>query len=179
MIERTINYIYFINLGGDYMNGLMILGVILLIMGFVFVAIEMMIPGFGAHGILGTCCLVAGVVLLSDTFNQALVFAAIILVVLLIMFIVIMSLLSKGKLDSPIILHEKQDKENGYISSNDLNYLLGKVGHASTDLRPTGRGVFDEIEFDVISDGRYISIGSKIEIYKVFNSKLVVREMFK
>ena len=161
------------------MDGLIILGVILLIMGFIFVGIEMMIPGFGAHGILGAVCLIAGVVLLSDTFNQALVFTTIILVVLLIMFVIIMSLLSKGKLDSPIILHEKQKKEDGYISSNDLNYLLGKVGIASTDLRPTGRGVFDEVEFDVISDGRYISLGSKIEIYKVFNSKLVVREMFK
>jgi len=161
------------------MSGLMVLGVILLIMGFIFVGIEMMIPGFGAHGLLGAICLIGGVVLLSDTFNQALVFGTIIAVVLVIMFVVIMSLLSKGKLDSPIILHEKQEKENGYISSVDLNYLLGKVGIASTDLRPTGRGVFDEIEFDVISDGRYISIGSKIEIYKVFNSKLVVREMFK
>ena len=161
------------------MSGLMILGIILLIMGFIFVGIEMMIPGFGAHGILGGGCLIAGVVLLSDTFNQALVFGTIIFVALVIMFVIIMSLLSKGKLDSPIILHEKQEKENGYISSVDLNYLLGKVGIASTDLRPTGRGVFDEIEFDVISDGRYISLKSKIEIYKVFNSKLVVREMFK
>jgi len=179
MIERVINYICFRNLGGDYMSGLMALGVILLIMGFIFVGIEMVIPGFGAPGILGACCLIAGVALLSDTYKQALIFTTIILVVLVIMFVIIMSLLSKGKLDSPLILHDKQEKEKGYISSDDLNYLLGKVGIASTDLRPTGRGVFDEIEFDVISDGRYISIGSKLEIYKVFNSKLVVRQMFK
>lgn len=156
----------------------MVLGVILLIMGFIFVGIEMVIPGFGAHGILGTCCLVVGVVLLSDTLKEAVIIITIVLVVLAIMFVVIMSLLSKGKLNSPIILHEKQEKENGYISSNDLNYLLGKKGIASTDLRPSGRGVFDEIEFDVISDGRYILMGSKIEIYKVSNSKLIVRQYF-
>lgn len=160
-------------------EGLFVLGIILLLLGFLFVGIEMIIPGFGAHGLLGACCLIAGVFLISSSIQMAIVIMVIILIVLGIMFGIIMYLLSKGKINSPLILHEKQKKENGYISSNDLNYLLGKKGIASTDLRPSGRGVFDEIEFDIISDGRFISEGSKIEIYKVNNSKLIVRQILK
>ena len=40
------------------MDGFMILGIVLLAAGFLFVGIETLIPGFGAPGILGGCCLV-------------------------------------------------------------------------------------------------------------------------
>jgi len=97
------------------------------------------------------------------------------LAVLCIMLAIILGLLSKGKLKSPIILKEEQNKDKGYISSNDLKYLLGKQGVALTDLRPTGVGNFDGIDFDVISEGKYISKDTKLIIYKVQGSKLIVK----
>ena len=42
------------------MNTVMIIGIILLIAGFVLVGIELVVPGFGAPGISGIICLVAG-----------------------------------------------------------------------------------------------------------------------
>ena len=159
------------------MEGLIILGIVLLVIGFVFVGIEMMIPGFGAPGIIGTCCLIAGLFLTAKTVEEGIIILIVVVILLAIMFGIIIVLLTKGKLKSPIILKEKQKKESGYISSSDLEYLLGKKGVASTDLRPAGRAVFDGVEFDVISDGRYISSGDNVEIYRVNNSKLVVREI--
>ena len=159
------------------MDGLMILGVLLLVVGFIFVGIEMLLPGFGAPGTIGICCLIAGVFLTANTMAQALIIILIIAVLLIIMFGIIVTLFSKGKLKSPLILGERLEKENGYISSNDLNYLLGKKGTASTDLRPAGKAVFDGVEFDVISDGRFINTGTPVEIYQVSNSKLVVRSI--
>ena len=41
------------------MDTLMILGIILFIAGFILIAIEMVIPGFGAPGISGIACLIA------------------------------------------------------------------------------------------------------------------------
>ena len=80
-------------------------------------------------------------------------------------------------LHSPIVLEEEQKKEEGYISSGDLDYLLGKQGTADTDLRPTGVGNFDGVSFDVLSEGKYISKGAKLEIIKVSGSRLIVREL--
>ena len=99
----------------------------------------------------------------------------IVLALLGILMAVMLYLLSKGKFRSPIILEEEQKSTEGYLSSSDLKYLLGKKGVAMTDLRPTGVGQIDGINFDVISEGNYISAGEPVEIIKVEGSKLIVR----
>lgn len=43
------------------MDTLMIVGIILFIAGFILIAVEMVVPGFGAPGISGIACLVIGV----------------------------------------------------------------------------------------------------------------------
>lgn len=155
---------------------LLVLAIGLFIAGFILVGIEMITPGLHAPGIIGTACLIIAVFLVSDSFEMGAIVTIIVLALLGIMLAVILGMLSKGKLKSPIILKEEQKKDKGYISSNDLNYLLGKRGVALTDLRPTGVGNFDGIDFDVISEGKYISKGTKLVIYKVQGSKLIVKE---
>lgn len=158
------------------MDGFMILGIFLFIAGFLFVGIEIIVPGFGAPGIVGTCCLIAGVFLTADTIQEAIIIVAIVLVLLAILIFTLVTLLSKGKLKTPIVLDEKLNKEEGYISSTDLQYLIGKRGIAVTDLHPAGRVKIEDIEFDVISDGKFIEKNSHVEIYKLSNSSLVVRK---
>ena len=46
-----------------------------------------------------------------------------------------------------------------------------------TDLRPSGTGNFEDINFDVVSEGRYIDKGAELEIIKVNGSRLVVKEI--
>lgn len=158
------------------MDRIFIMGLILFIAGFVLIAIEMVIPGFGAPGVSGIICLGAGVFFTADTVEEGAFITVIVLALLGIMMAVMLWLLSKGKLRSPIILEEEQKKDEGYISSGDLNYLLGKKGVADTDLRPTGVGNFDGVSIDVISEGKYISKGAALEIVKVSGSKLIVKE---
>jgi membrane-bound ClpP family serine protease len=119
--------------------------------------------------------LVVAIFLVSDTFVEGAIIALVIMALLGMMFAAILGLLSKAKLKSPIILKDEQNKEKGFISSNDLNYLLGKYGVAITDLRPSGTADLDGIEFDVISEGKYISKGTRLVIYKVQGSKLIVK----
>jgi membrane-bound ClpP family serine protease len=158
-------------------EGLIILAVILFVTGFILIGIEMITPGLHAPGVIGTGCLLFGIFLVSDTVAEGAVITIIVLALLGIMLAVILSLLSRGKLKSPIILKDEQNKDKGYISSSDLNYLLGKAGTATTDLRPTGTGNFDGIEFDVISEGKYITKNTKLIIYKVQGSKLIVKAL--
>jgi len=160
-------------LGG--FDTLTILAVILFIAGFILIGIEMIIPGFSVPGISGIICLAVGIFLVADSFVEGAIIALIVLALLGAMLAIILGLLSKAKLKSPIILKDEQKKDKGYISSNDLEYLLGKQGVAITDLRPTGTGDFDGIEFDVISEGKYIPKDTKLVIYKVQGSKLIVK----
>lgn len=159
----------------ELLEGMTAINIILIVLGFVLVGIEMITPGFSFPGISGTVCLVLAVFLTADTIIEGAVLTLIILALLGVMLAVVLRLFVKGTIVSPIILKEEQNKDKGYISSGDLQYLLGKKGIAVTDLRPSGVGDFEGIQFDVISNGSYISKGAKIVIYKVQGSKLVVK----
>ena len=156
-----------------------LIGIGLLIVGFILIGIEMVLPGFSAPGISGIICLVAGVFVLSDSVMEAAIITIAVLAVLGVLMVVILGMISKGKLKTPIILEEEQKRTDGYLSSSDLDYLLGKRGTAETDLRPSGIAKIDDIRFDVISDGNYITKGCLLEIIRVEGSKLVVREINK
>ena len=153
----------------------LLLAIILFLIGFILIGIEMLAPGISVPGIAGTVCLIIGIFIAADTIEEGVIITIIILILLGIMLAIILGILTKGKLKSPIILKEEQNKDKGYISSSDLNYLLGKRGIAASDLRPTGTGDFDGIELDVISEGKYILKGTKLIIDKVQGSKLIVK----
>lgn len=158
------------------LSGMTLISIILLIAGFVLVGIEMTMPGVSAPGIAGSICLVASVFLIADSIVEGVMMTIVILTILGIMLAIILWLLSRGKLIRPIILVDEQHREKGYLSSADLEYLLNKEGVAVTDLRPTGIGNFEGVQFDIISEGQYITKGSNIVIYKVKGSKLIVKE---
>lgn len=155
---------------------LLILSIILFISGFVLIGIEMLAPGFSAPGLAGIVCLIIGIFLTADSFAEGIIITIILLVLLAIMFAIILRAFSKGKLKSAIILKDEQKKDKGYISADEMNYLLGKRGVAVTDLRPTGTGNFDGVDMDVISEGKYITKDTKLTIFKVQGSKLIVKE---
>lgn len=159
------------------LDGITLISVALFLTGFILVGIEMLHPGISMPGILGSICLVVGIIISADSLQEGTTLAVIVLAILGVMLAGILWFLSKGKLRSPIILNEEQNKDKGYISSSDLNYLLGKKGIAATDLRPSGMGNFDGIELDVISSGKYIEVGTKIQIYEVKGSKLMVKSI--
>ena len=153
-----------------------IIGIILLLAGFVLVGIEMAVPGFGLPGINGIISLVLGIIFTADSVSEGIIMAIIVIIILGIMLAVAMALLGSKKVKSPIVLREDVKGEQGFLESSDLEYLLGKEGLAATDLRPAGKGNFDGIEFDILSGGSYINKGSRIVISKIKDNRLIVSE---
>ncbi|MCI8925499.1 MAG: serine protease [Lachnospiraceae bacterium] len=157
------------------MDVVMIIGLILLIAGFVLAGIEMVVPGFGAPGICGIICLVAGVLLTADSVEAGIFITVVVIVILGILMTVIMGFLSQKKFRSPIVLDE--DLKAGVpINSSDLEYLIRKEGKASTDLKPAGKGNFEGIELDIFSEGPYIKKGTSIVISRINENRLMVKE---
>ncbi len=158
------------------MTAFEIIGILLLIAGFVLAGIEMAVPGFGLPGISGIISLVLGIIFTADTVSEGIIMAIIVIVILGVMLAVAMALLGSKKMKSPMVLREDVKGEQGFLESSDLEYLVGKEGVAATDLRPAGKGNFDGIEFDILSGGSYIKKGNKIRIIKVKDNKLIVIE---
>lgn len=152
------------------------IGILLLILGFVFVGIEMVVPGFGLPGISGIVCLVGGVLLTAKTVEAGIIMVIVIIVLLAIMLAVIMTLLGSKKIKAPIVLDKDVKGEHGFLNASDMEYLVGKSGIAATDLRPAGKGSFDGIDFDVQSEGKYIRKGQRIKISGIKNNKLMIVE---
>ena len=72
------------------MSVLEIIGIILLIVGFVLVGIEMGIPGFGVPGISGIICLAAGVLMTAKSLETGIIMVVVIIVLLTIMMVAIL-----------------------------------------------------------------------------------------
>ena len=158
------------------MDGLLMIGILLLIAGFILVGVEMVLPGFGAPGIIGGICLVGGIFCTADDVEQGLTITVVVVMLLAIMFAIILSLFHMKKIKPPIVLQEELKADKGYLSSSDLDYLVGKEGIASTDLRPAGKCDIDGVEFDVRSEGHYIAKGSKVQIIRVQGNTLIIKE---
>lgn len=153
----------------------MVMGIILFIAGFILVGVEMVIPGFGIPGISGIACLVGGILLTAKTVEQGLTITVIVVVVLAVMMTMAMIVLKKVK--SPIILEDELKVDRGYLNASDLEYLVGKEGVASTDLKPSGKCNIDGIEFDVRAESCYIEKGKKVCISRIHENTIMIKEL--
>ena len=155
----------------------MVIGILLLIAGFILIGTEMVLPGFGVPGISGIICLVAGILLTADTIEEGLTITLVVIVLLAVMFTIILAMLHMKKIKPPIVLQEELKAEKGYLSSSDLEYLVGKEGVTVTDLRPAGKCNIDGVEFDVRSEGKYIARGSNVRISRIQGNTLIIKEI--
>ncbi len=157
------------------MEGAAAIGIILLIFGLILVGVELYVPGFGLPGISGILCLVGGVLLTADTIEEGLTIAVIIVVILAVMFTLAAVLFKRGK--APIILNSEMTARAGYLNRSDLEYLIGKEGIASTDLKPAGKCNIDGVEFDVRSEQQYTRRGTRIQISRIHENTIMVKEL--
>lgn len=152
----------------------MMIGIFLFVAGFVLVGVEMVLPGFGVPGISGIACLVGGILLTAKNVEQGLTITVIVVAALAVMLTIAMIVLKKVK--SPIILEDELKADQGYLNASDLEYLVGKEGVASTDLKPAGKCNIDGIEFDVRAEGHYIEKGTKICISRIHENTIMIKE---
>jgi membrane-bound serine protease (ClpP class) len=78
-------------------------------------------------------------------------------------------------LKSGLILSGRLDRETGYESSEARRELVGVVGKAITDLRPSGTGLFGDERIDVVSESAWITEGTPIRIISAEGYRHVVR----
>lgn len=83
----------------------------------------------------------------------------------------------KETITDGLILSDKQKNQIGYTSTKDKSELLGMIATCSTDLRPAGTVIIDGEPVDVISEGGFVTKGSKVKIIDTDGSRVVVRQI--
>lgn len=162
------------------------LEIIIFIVGVVLLLVEIfVVPGFGLFGILGITAIVASLfmglladfqIVTWDMISVALIQLAAAFVVTFIAGYFLSKVLPKTDFFNRLILKDNIVIRSGYATEPETYELVGKEGEALTDLRPSGTAIFGDNRIDVITEGSYLTKGTKVVVIKESGSKVVVRE---
>jgi len=150
--------------------------IVCLVLGMGLMVYEMFTPGFAVPGITGLILLVASVVLTASSLSEALIMIVLIIIILSLIFAVVLRSATSGRISrSPLVHHERATREEGYISTQDMNYFVGRRGVANTVLRPAGTADFEGVKLDVVTEGEFIEKGQSLEVVRVEGRRIVVK----
>ena len=153
--------------------------------GVILLVLEVLvIPGFGAAGILGIVAIVASLVLSlvgsGDTATFILEAAGRVvfsLLLALVASLILLRFLPRLPFGRRLILARGLASAEGYASAPESDArLLGSKGRAMSPLRPAGIAEIDGRRVDVVSEGELIDAGQIIEVTRVDGNRIVVRQ---
>lgn len=172
--------------GSHYLVGLAGIEEILLpALGIVLIVIEaFVVPGFGLFGIGGILSIMASIYLSlvsslstqADFSTAAAILSVVVIVVLVAAWAVVRTLPRSGRFSkSGLMLGDATSKETGYISATVRDELVGIMGVALTDLRPSGAAQFGEERLDVVADSEFITAGTPVKVVRSEGYRHIVK----
>lgn len=164
--------------------------ILLFVIGVALLILEIfLIPGFGVFGILGIVFIVTGLAMslvLNNFFDfsvtggerltQSVLLVLASMVVSIVLSVIFGGNILKSGLFQRLVLKDEQQSKEGYQVTKPNIELLGKVGFAKTDLRPSGKIEIDGTWFEALSNDGFIENGTDIVVSKIENYNLVVRK---
>ena len=155
--------------------------------GLVLIGVEVvLIPGFGIFGLLGGIGMMSGLYMsllsrlpTSADFTQAgLVLSTTVILIAVSAWVMMRTLSGSSRLaKSGIFLLDRTDRALGYESAEARDDLVGDVGRAITDLRPSGTALFGEERIDVVSESEWITEGTPVRVISAEGYRHIVRSV--
>jgi membrane-bound serine protease (ClpP class) len=167
----------FIDLFADY--GLV--SMLVMIFGLLMCMIEVVIPGFGVFGFLGSFFTMGGMVsriILGATWVQILAMFILIVVIVVTSVLLVIIFAKIGLLGKVSIIQEKTVVPTDYEQpTKEQLKLVGKTGFAHTVFKPSGKLILNGTIYDAISDGEFIEQGQKIKVVEIKNNNIIVKKV--
>jgi len=152
----------------------LVIGILLLTLGFVLVFLELMIPSFGVIGFLSAGCFVAALILaFTHSVTAGAVFVGLICVGLPLVVWLWVRIFPRTALGRRMIL--QGPSEAALPGADGLQKFLGRRGRAKTQLRPAGIALFDGEPVDVVAEGKVLEPGCAVQVVEVSGNRVVVR----
>lgn len=149
-----------------------------IVLGMIFVILEIITPNFGILGASGIIFIVGGTAAISQIVSSTALVAIIAGILLIIALVLVISYRSatNGGVSRTLVLKTTEAKDKGYVGVSEHKSLLGKEGIALTQLRPAGTAEFDGLKVDVVTNGEFITKGTKLTVIEVESYKIVVEK---
>ena len=170
-----------------------VLALLLFILGLALVGLEIFVlPGFGAPGLIGVLCMLAGLGLVTfekvpETTGEwgmlgyrmvqyfGGVMGAFVLAFTIARFLPSVPYANRLMLAAP---GDKPGAADVALpGASEAAALLGAIGTANTPLRPAGVVRFADRFVDVVSDGAFIPAGTRVQVMAVEGTRIVVKEV--
>jgi membrane-bound serine protease (ClpP class) len=157
--------------------------VILLGLGMIALMVEVfLLPGFGVAGVLGILFMAAATVLTlaggspgtGDIMGALGILGASLAVTAAVFYAWIRHLPGSERFAGLLHTHGVARGE-GYISAPQRDDLIGQVGTAITDLRPSGTAEIGGERMDVVTEGEFIVAGASVTVINAEGYRHVVR----
>ncbi len=145
--------------------------VIMSLLGLLLLFVEILMPGFGLFGILGTVSLLGSLIAVFKLYGTA-VFLTMLAAVIVIFFVMIL-VAKKSGLYNKVVLKDKQEAQG--FDESALQGLLGKIGITQTELKPFGIAEFDGQLIDVCSTGDFIDRGVEVQVVQITGKTVTVK----
>ena len=196
---------FVIIIGSKYISGLANwIEVVIFILGVILLLIELfVIPGFGVTGIAGIILIFVGLFgMLVDNapdempwpktplewkyFNQSVISLSLGVGAFIICAFLLSKYLPKIPFLGKLILVPDTSKSDGVmpvimtkpIESVTESLSIGDIGEVVSKLRPTGKAKFGDAVVDVVAEGEFVNIGTKVEIISIHGNRVVVKNVF-
>lgn len=144
---------------------------VLTLLGLILLFAEILMPGFGLFGILGSASLLGSLVLAYTLFGMQIFLILLCAVVLLFFGMIVFA--KKSGFYNKVILKEKQTAKD--FDETALQGLLGQIGQTTTTLKPFGVAVFAGKSVDVCSQGDFIDRGETVQIIQITGKTVLVK----
>jgi membrane-bound ClpP family serine protease len=155
--------------------------IVCLIIGLIFVIVEIFSPGFGIFGIAGSLLLLAGIVLRvierdGNPFVQIFILLFLIAILVSLSFVIMVELSKRGFISrSPIFQKGTAVDVERSEGTEDYKSLIGKEGVAETYLRPVGKAKIGGVVYDVVADGAFfLPKGTKVKVSAIEGVRIIV-----
>lgn len=156
-------------MGAGLVVALFVLGVVLLIL-------EIFVPG-GILGLFGIIAMITGIILTVDTLAQGVFYVGLLLITLAGLFVLSFRMRIRFMWEKFALKICQTQKEGYVVPKQSFANFLDKQGIALSQLRPAGTADFSGERLDVVTEGAFVSSGSRIKVIAVEGKRVIVRQV--
>lgn len=147
----------------------------LIIFGFILILLEVFaLPGI-IVGIIGVLSILIGIIysfaVLDSNTAGLILFGTILFAALFTL------LIFKSGVWRRFVLSSQQKREEGFTSAVTNESLVGQIGVALTNLRPSGSAMINDKKYDVLAEAEFLQKGDRIVVASVAGIKITVKKL--
>lgn len=150
-----------------------IVGILVFLIGLLFVGLELIVPGGFIAGIVGALSMIVGISMIINNLYLAFLTVVIAITIDVLFILVFLSKDFESSKFNKFVLKETNSKS---FTQSSKKYL-SKKGITITPLRPSGKIEIDGDYIDAITRGDFIPKGCEVVVSEIKDFKIIVRRV--